>query len=297
MDCILYCPTVYIWTRSDVSITSVSALPTNSWQDSNRSKNDTPSQVCREALERRIAIFDQPFLENSANVDAEAPIGRLRGEGAAVEDKVEELGRHNAAAWLATTSYLELKSAVSQQCTVGIVRYRLPKAAFRVTKRDLRKAVGGSNGLSAVAYKTPWLDYVKAVWDQVENGQAKYEVNATERRQSAEANEQSVPRTPLDIPRLVARREPPRAVTGKSPFSDISFEQACLRSITGSAPAAGRERWRGPGTGTWPQSGARDQRRHKTQSRENGLRPSQRYGTRRGMLARFRSDPGLQACS
>ena len=186
---------------------------------------------------------------------------------------------------------------MAQQCTFGIVRYRLPKAAFRVAKRDLRKAVGGSNGLSAVAYKTAWLDYVKAVWDQVENGQAKKEVVATEQRQSAEANEQNVPRTPVGISRSVARREPPSAVTGKSPSNDFSFEQACLRSTTGSAPAAGRGRWRGPRTGTWPQSGARDQRRHKTQSRENGFRPSQRYGTRRGMLARFRSDPGLQACS
>ncbi len=127
------------------------------------------SQVCREALERRIAIFEQATVENGAAVDTEGLIDRLREERALVESKVEELGRRNAAAWLATVSYLELKSVLEEQAAVDIAKYRLPKTAFRTAKLDLRETIGGFSGLPAVTYKTAWLDYVKAIWDRVKN--------------------------------------------------------------------------------------------------------------------------------
>ena len=56
------------------------------------------SQVCREALERRIASF-----ENTAGhetLDLEGLVQRLRDERSIEESKFEDLGKGNAERWL-----------------------------------------------------------------------------------------------------------------------------------------------------------------------------------------------------
>ncbi len=186
-----YTGTVYIlppvyasgeeWCMSRVSISLPDELMTRLEP---LKKGINVSQVCREALERRIAIFEQATVENGADLDTVGLIDRLREERALVESKVEDLGRRNAAAWLATASYLELKSVLEEQATGDITKYRLPKTAFRAAKVDLRETVGGFNGLPAVAYKTAWLDYVKAIWDRVKN-----DAEVAEETQTAEATD------------------------------------------------------------------------------------------------------------
>ena len=130
-------------------------------------KDINVSQVCREALERRIAIFEQACSEGGTDLDIENLVARLQEERTLIEGTVEKLARRNAADWLATVSYLELKNVV-EQSGADIVRYRLPRAAFRVSRQQMRKAAGGFEGAPAIAYKTAWLAYVKAVWAPVD---------------------------------------------------------------------------------------------------------------------------------
>ena len=94
--------------------------------------------------------------------------------------------RRNAAAWLGAASYRELEGVIDEGDPSAIRKYKLPHAAFRIMKREfrradgdretrrangeheMRRANGDLEGSAAVAYKTAWLDYVKAVWVQVE---------------------------------------------------------------------------------------------------------------------------------
>ena len=125
------------------------------------------SQVCREALERRAAAFERAAEEQGDDTHLVSLIARLREEKEVVEGKFEELGRRAAAVWLSTASYAELSETMENQSTSEMDKYRLPRPAFRIMRRDMKEAAVSSEGAHAVAYKTAWLDYVRSVWSQV----------------------------------------------------------------------------------------------------------------------------------
>ena len=125
------------------------------------------SQVCREALERRIAAFERAAEQQGEDLDLGDLIARFRDERALIEGKFETLARSNASSWLGTSSYLELKAVAENQNSSSMDKYRLPRAAFRRMKEDMGEAKLGSEGLHAVVYKTAWLDYVRGIWDEI----------------------------------------------------------------------------------------------------------------------------------
>ncbi|MCH8206620.1 MAG: hypothetical protein IH956_06400, partial [Chloroflexi bacterium] len=73
------------------------------------------SQVCREALERRITAFERVAANGIGDLDLDGLVGRLREERDLVQGKFEDVARGNAVAWLSTTPYLEIKSVVEAQ--------------------------------------------------------------------------------------------------------------------------------------------------------------------------------------
>ena len=125
------------------------------------------SHVCREALERRVEAFERASMVESEGLDLESLSARLREDRVLVEGKFESAGRHNAAGWMNTAPYLELKAVAEAPSNGGMAKYRLPRAAFRTMKRDMDAADVDCEDIHAVAYKTAWLDYVRAVWSQV----------------------------------------------------------------------------------------------------------------------------------
>ncbi len=125
------------------------------------------SQLCREALERRIDAYERASKRNGQELDIEGLVQRLREESALVEGKFELLGRENAAEWLSAASYLEFKNLAEADNSSNMHKYKLPRAAFRTMKRNMAQANATCDGVQAVAYKTAWLDYVRAVWSQV----------------------------------------------------------------------------------------------------------------------------------
>ena len=126
------------------------------------------SQVCREALEKRLTAFERAsVIQQPESLDLEGLINRLREERALAEGGFEQLGRRNAAAWLTSVPYLELKVVAGNGRAGSIDKYKLPHAAFRMMKRDMEEAKASCDGTYAVAYKTAWLDYVRAVWAEV----------------------------------------------------------------------------------------------------------------------------------
>ena len=125
------------------------------------------SQVCREALERRIDGFERAAILQSEELDIPELTERLREERALVEGKFEAQGRRNAATWVVGASYLELKKVGEYHNSFKMERYKLPHAAFRSMKIDMEEASVSFEGVHAVAYKTAWLDYIRAVWGQV----------------------------------------------------------------------------------------------------------------------------------
>ena len=138
------------------------------------------SQVCREALERRISSFERASSEQEGDPDVGDLVERLREERELLEGMLESRARRNAASWLSTTSYVELKSVTENGSSVDIGKYRLPRGAFKTMKQDLLEPEKLElDGVHAVAYKTAWLDYVKALWAQVLE-QAEEPTNHTE---------------------------------------------------------------------------------------------------------------------
>ena len=125
------------------------------------------SQLCREALEQRVAAYERAASRNGNELDLDALVHRLRGERDLFGGKFEQLGKNNAATWLATASYLEIQNIAAHNHSDGMKKYKLPRVAFRVMKQDMQEEKLSCDGTQAVVYKTAWLDYVKAVWSEV----------------------------------------------------------------------------------------------------------------------------------
>ena len=125
------------------------------------------SLVCREAIERRIASLERVAEQGSEDLDLEDLIDRLHEERTVAEGRFELLGRRNAAAWLGTVSYVELKRVAENHATASMEKYKLSHSSFRQMKQDMEAARVGSDSLHSVSYKTAWIDYVRAIWAQV----------------------------------------------------------------------------------------------------------------------------------
>ena len=125
------------------------------------------SQLCREALEQRVAAYERASGRDGQGLDMEALVKRLRDERELLGGKFEQLGKDNAALWLNTASYLEIQGVAEADRPGKLHKYRLPRAAFTVMKQDMQEAALDCDGTHAVVYKTAWLDYVKAVWAEV----------------------------------------------------------------------------------------------------------------------------------
>ena len=125
------------------------------------------SQLCREALEQRVAAYERAANHNGKHLDLAALVLRLRGERELFGGKFEQLGKKNAAVWLTTASYLEIQNVAAFHHSNGMHKYKLPRVAFNAMKQDMQQAKLSCDGPQAVVYKTAWLDYVKAVWSEV----------------------------------------------------------------------------------------------------------------------------------
>ena len=123
------------------------------------------SQLCREALERRVAAFERAAGHEALDLDG--LVKRLRDERSTEESKFEDLGKENAGRWLNAVSFLELKNVADNPSSSNLPKYKLPRAAFQIMKQDMAEANASCEGGQAIAYKTAWLDYVRSVWAQV----------------------------------------------------------------------------------------------------------------------------------
>ena len=131
------------------------------------------SQLCREALERRVAAFER--ASGHEGLDLNGLVERLRDERSIEESKFQDLGKDNAGRWLNSVSFLDLKSVAETSSSSSMPKYKLPRAAFKIMKQDMAEAKVSCENGQAVAYKTAWLDYVRSVWaqvgDQIEDSQ------------------------------------------------------------------------------------------------------------------------------
>ena len=125
------------------------------------------SQLCREALERRIATFERAAVQSGHELDTASLVERLRDERALDGGRFEELGRSNAAGWMTTASYLEFRVVAEDRRSTNMHNYKLPRAAFAAMKQHMADLNSGLDGVPAIAYKTAWLDSVRAVWAQI----------------------------------------------------------------------------------------------------------------------------------
>ena len=125
------------------------------------------SQLCREALEQRVAAFERAGNHNGQNLDLSALVHRLRGERDLFGGKFEQFGKKNAGTWLNTASYLEIQNVATYDHSGGMYKYKLPHSAFNTMKQDMHGVKLSCDGPQAVVYKTAWLDCVKAVWSEV----------------------------------------------------------------------------------------------------------------------------------
>ena len=128
------------------------------------------SQLCREALEQRVGAFEWAADRGGDDPDSESLVLRLREEREVFEGRFELLGREGAAAWLNFASYPDVKSVTDNHAPPSMLKYRLPRAAFKVLKHDMEEAKLDCEGPHAVVYKTAWLDHVRAVWTQIVDG-------------------------------------------------------------------------------------------------------------------------------
>ena len=125
------------------------------------------SQLCREALERRITTFERAAVRGGHQLDTDSLVERLREERALDGGKFEEMGRSNAAAWMSTASYLEFRVVAEDRRSTNMYSYKLPRTAFGTMKQHMADLNSSLDGVQAIAYKTAWLDSVRAVWAQI----------------------------------------------------------------------------------------------------------------------------------
>ena len=125
------------------------------------------SQLCREALERRVAAFER--ASGYEDLDLDGLVKRLRDERSSEASKFEDLGKDNAGRWLNTVSLLELKNVAENPSSSNMPKYKLPPTAFKYMKQDMVEAKVSCENGQALAYKTAWLEYVRSVWTQVED--------------------------------------------------------------------------------------------------------------------------------
>ena len=125
------------------------------------------SQLCREALERRIMTFERAAVQSGHELDTDRLVERLREERDVDGGKFEELGKSNAAAWMSIASYLEFKVVADDRRSTNMRSYKLPRAAFATMKQHMENLNASLDGAQAIAYKTAWLDSVRAVWSQI----------------------------------------------------------------------------------------------------------------------------------
>ena len=125
------------------------------------------SQLCREAIEQRVAAFERASNGEGKTLDLDGLVRRLREERELSEGNFEQLGKDNAATWMSSASYQEGKAVTDNQGPVNMRSYRLPRAAFKIMKHDMEEAQLDCEGPHTVGYKTAWLDYVRTVWAQV----------------------------------------------------------------------------------------------------------------------------------
>ena len=125
------------------------------------------SQLCREALERHLSGSGRAAENNGVEMDVDELVTRLREEIVQEEGKFGRLGQGNAASWLATASYGEFQRVSEGRDISDMQKYKLPLAAFKTMKRDMKEADSTCEGAPAKEYKTAWLDFVRSVWTQV----------------------------------------------------------------------------------------------------------------------------------
>ena len=125
------------------------------------------SQLCREALEQRVASYERVAERNGQELDLDALVRRLRDERDQFGGKFEELGKNKAAVWLATASYVEIQNVATHNHPDGMHKYRLPRAALNAMKQDMKRMKLSCDGPQAVVYKTAWLDCVKTIWSDI----------------------------------------------------------------------------------------------------------------------------------
>jgi len=138
------------------------------------------SQLCREALERRVAASERASRHD--DLDLDGLVKRLRDERPIEEFKFEDLGKDNAGSWLNAVSFLELKNVAENPSSSNMPKYKLPRTAFQTMKQDMAEANVSCEDGQAVAYKTAWLDYVRSVWVLVEE-----QIEGSQHSETAEA--------------------------------------------------------------------------------------------------------------
>ena len=125
------------------------------------------SQLCREALERRVSAFERAAKNDGIELEVDELVTRFQEEIVQEEGRFERLGQENAASWLGTAAYREFRSVVEARNISDMQNYRLPRAAFKTMKGDMGAATSTCDGRQAKEYKTAWLDFVRTVWTQV----------------------------------------------------------------------------------------------------------------------------------
>ncbi len=78
------------------------------------------SQLCREALEQRVAAYQRAASLNGNDLDFDALVHRLREERDRFGGKFERLGKNNATAWLTAAAYPEVLHVTAHNHTDGM---------------------------------------------------------------------------------------------------------------------------------------------------------------------------------
>ena len=102
------------------------------------------SQLCREALERRVSAFERAAKSNGTDLDVDELVTRLQEELVEEEGRFERLGQENAASWLRTAAYREFQSVAEAQTASGRKKPARKPAKKPATKKPAAKSVAGA---------------------------------------------------------------------------------------------------------------------------------------------------------